>query len=436
MGPVTLMTYSRVKPELYLVAMPVTKGLFLNKASRGRNSLQQVKDIYTSLVEWEKRLPPELQLASWRNVRIEPAKDKVSSTFAMQALMLRTTYDNLQLIVHRVLMMVCQGSLTWATPSGGGDQHQDFVSLSRKQCWASAIQTSQIDKHPSILRCLRNTAALTHVGTNCLTSGVVLGMLALGEPSAPLVQDCKKGMARLIRIPKNFGFKSALWDQNAGILRELLRIVSESEVNAMVEEECADTDVESPVARVRHEYSSSKAWSSDTVHEATLAGCQRPAATGELTRALDQEDTSGASYAETACPRVLTREQADRLTVTKTTAQDNYQTTPSQLASPLQYSVDSMALPARHDHLWDSSFNVESFKSQRTHTRQSHMNTRYSEHTKRDETACLPRSGDIDMDDMADNFSKSPSGMFFNDDFAALDYPAQTWMWESSFTPL
>ncbi|OBT71321.1 hypothetical protein VF21_09126 [Pseudogymnoascus sp. 05NY08] len=215
-----------------------------------------VKDIHAQLTEWENSLPPELKLDSWNKQAMEKIQDSTSHIFAMQALTLQISYDNIQLLLHRPLMTY-QGSSTQLdldsrklpvdAPHSSPDValNLDIIELGRSQCWKSALRTSGVDSYAPILRLVGNTPAATNVGIHCLTSGVMLGVLALSDPAGPRVQDCKRGIASLIKVPRNFGLKSVVWDQNAEILTDLMHVIAAEEVKAMLSQDgnCCESDI-------------------------------------------------------------------------------------------------------------------------------------------------------------------------------------------------
>lgn len=173
----------------------------------------------------------------------------------MQAFTLQISYDNIQLLLHRHLMTY-QGASTKLNldtskllvdaPHSSLDVALtlDIIELGRSQCWKWALRTPGIDSYAPILRLVGNTPAATNVGIHYLTSGVMLGVLAFSDPSGPRVQDCKRGIASLIKVPRNFGLKSVVWDQNVEILTDLMHIIAAEEVKAMLSQDanCCESD--------------------------------------------------------------------------------------------------------------------------------------------------------------------------------------------------
>ncbi|KAK5996428.1 hypothetical protein PT974_01762 [Cladobotryum mycophilum] len=115
---------------------------------------------------------------------------------------------------------------------------------SQAQCWESVRRTSLLDEYPETLRMIGQTPAITHIGVQCFTAGVMLGTFALSDPSSDQAQECKRGLARLIKTPSSFGFpENPVWNQSTQILKELLHLIGREEMKTLL-----TTDIRSPLA--------------------------------------------------------------------------------------------------------------------------------------------------------------------------------------------
>jgi len=248
--PVTTLSYQRFKFQLYRIASPITRDVYFNKRSTVQDIIKRVQDINQRLVEWERSVPLELRPSSFS---AQASPDPITKIFQLQALALQLSYDNIQLILHRPLL-VHNGIIhtrrlssrrTGHTASDYNengesrilDQETDFLSASKARCWQSARRTSCIDEQPEILKQARNSHAAGYAGIQTFTAGVMLGIFALSHPFSAQAQEAKRGIGRLIKVPKLLGYRTAISDQSGRILEELLRLILAEEMKMLISEE-------------------------------------------------------------------------------------------------------------------------------------------------------------------------------------------------------
>jgi hypothetical protein len=94
---------------------------------------------------------------------------------------------------------------------------------------------SYLVKHQGALEFAKNTPFGAHVGLHCFTAGVTLAIFALSKPFSSQAQEAKQGVGRLIRIPTSSQSWSAVFNQGADVLKDLLRLIVEKELKALVE---------------------------------------------------------------------------------------------------------------------------------------------------------------------------------------------------------
>jgi hypothetical protein len=245
--PVTVASYHRHKAALYLIAAPITRDMYSYGSKTKKDLVRRVKEIYDQLLDWERKLPPELRLKSHPPRKIDPERDQILQTFRLQAMALQVSYDNIQLLLHRPLLE-CVGrhysfnrsqtrpdSIATQNALKESGSEADMARVSKNQCWQSAMRTSLIsEEHPDILHVARKTPFGAHVGIHSFTAGVMLGIFALSNSLSNQAQEAKRGIARIIRMRSTSGYKAAIWNQSAGILEELLRLILAEEMKKLV----------------------------------------------------------------------------------------------------------------------------------------------------------------------------------------------------------
>lgn len=175
----------------------------------------------------------------------------------------------------------------------------DMSSIGPQQCFISAMRTSMIGSGGtlSILRSMQNSPINIHLGVHAFAAGVVLGLLALQNPVAPVGQDCKRGIARLMQAPKAAGLDAHVWSQAADVLTDLMRVVATEEVNALLRER-NDTTVRDHTFHISS-FGEPTEWYSDTTRSISEVSAHTvttvPGATGQTPLSETLIDTSPSS---------------------------------------------------------------------------------------------------------------------------------------------
>lgn len=203
--------------------------------------IKRVQDINQQLLKWEESVPAELKLKSFTSLEQNEPLDPHARIFQLQALALQLSYDNIQLILHRPLL-VYNGVLSLGPHvrrPQPPDLSTDFWESSKEQCWTSARRISSVDEYPGILRLARNFHVAGHVGIQTFTAGVMLGIFALSKPFSAQAQEAKRSIGRLIKKPKLLGYRTTMSDQTGRILERLLRLILDEELKMLTSDELA-----------------------------------------------------------------------------------------------------------------------------------------------------------------------------------------------------
>ncbi|KAF2183786.1 hypothetical protein K469DRAFT_581402 [Zopfia rhizophila CBS 207.26] len=232
--PVTTLSYNRYKAKLYLIAAPITRNMYFKNERKMKHVVNQVKDIHRRLLEWERGIPYELRLSSFTNGEIDVHGNPLLQKFAMQALTLQLSYDNIQLLLFRPFIGIENKDIPIPDPGPTDEGHLNITITAQNQCWISATRTSLISRYPEILRLISKTLPCIHIGLHCLTAGVMLGVLAMSNQFCSRTQECKRGIARILSIPEIADFRAPLWDQSSEVLTDLLHLIANEEIKALI----------------------------------------------------------------------------------------------------------------------------------------------------------------------------------------------------------
>ncbi|KIW33144.1 uncharacterized protein PV07_00015 [Cladophialophora immunda] len=248
-GPVTVASYQRYKFRLYRIASTITRNIYLRSGATLAEVVREIKAINHRLLQWEKCIPQELRLKYLKHNSADKTSTRIVRTFQLQALALQLSYDNIQLVLHRPLLTINRVP-RWphAGPQGGnipdqmmvhaGDDTVDttMIKTSKYQCWVSSMRTSKIGEHAEILAASQNTHGAAYAGIQSFTAGVVLGIFALSDPLSDQAHQAKRGVSRIIKLPRLHRFRTTVSDQCGAILEELVRLVLAEEMKALLTE--------------------------------------------------------------------------------------------------------------------------------------------------------------------------------------------------------
>lgn len=241
--PVTTLSYQRFKFRLYQIAEPIMGEIYFHNGCPLPDLIEKVQDINRQLLEWEKRVPPELRPKSFASSPATSRPDRLTKIFQLQALALQLSYDNIQLILHRPLL-VYNGVLSLGprlSRPPPPESSAGFWEASKELCWNSTRRTSCVDEYPTIVKLMRNFHGAAHIGIQTFTAGVMLGIFALSKPFSPQAQEAKRSIGRLIKMPKLLGYRTTISDQTGRILERLLRLILDQELKVLTSDEAALT---------------------------------------------------------------------------------------------------------------------------------------------------------------------------------------------------
>lgn len=198
--------------------------------------VKQVHDINKQLVEWEERIPAELRPESFCSPHTETPEQSLTRIFRLQAIALQLSYDNIQLVLHRPLL-VYNGILSLGTHLSmtiASNSTNAFWESSKETCWNSAQRISCIDEHLAAFKPIQNSYATSFVGMQTFTAGVMLGIFALSKPSSAQAQEAKQSIGRLIKMPRLLGYHTTISEQTGRVLERLLRLILDEELKLLL----------------------------------------------------------------------------------------------------------------------------------------------------------------------------------------------------------
>lgn len=253
--PVTILSYQRFKFNLYRIASPILGNVYYLRGASKSQVIERVGEIHTKLVSWLSSLPAELrvpdQQTRWPR---DAATLPVETIFGMQAVALQLAYDNIMILLHRPLLQYSFDSSTQALVAPGSPPPQTrpaarpgsgaepssptptTQSVSKNQCWESAIRTSGMAEQVEILRVMKNTHAAAYTGIHMFTAGVFLSIVALSQPLSSEAQEAKKAIARIIRLSRALGHRTVLSAQSGNVLQSLIRVILAKEMKELLAE--------------------------------------------------------------------------------------------------------------------------------------------------------------------------------------------------------
>ncbi|KEF55852.1 uncharacterized protein A1O9_07432 [Exophiala aquamarina CBS 119918] len=237
--PVTTLSYQRYKFRLYRIAEPIMGEIYFHDGRPIPELVKKVQEINRQLVKWEETVPLELRPKSFSSLDPETSSDPLTRTFQLQALALQLSYDNIQLVLHRPLL-VYNGVLSLGhhvrvpkAPASGSD----FWEMSKDLCWKSAHRTACVDEYLAVLRPVQNFYTSSYIGIQTFTAGVMLGIFALSKPFEAQAQEAKRSIGRLVKMPKLLGYRTMISDQTGSVLQRLLRLILDEELKLLTSDD-------------------------------------------------------------------------------------------------------------------------------------------------------------------------------------------------------
>ncbi|KAG8355475.1 hypothetical protein FVEN_g6729 [Fusarium venenatum] len=264
--PVTIFSYQRYKFVLYTIAARVMRDIYFENSSTSLTSvLHTIRSICRDLESWFQSLPPELKHPSDNDSEFvmqqdqDPLTSNTVRIFRLQAMALQLAYDNIQILLHRPLLQLPLGLCspshvvhgmrsTDASNVKGKTANKPnpcavdsaTLALSKTQCYKSAVRTACLNA--SIVKEARHTHAASYIGIQLFTAGMVLSIVALSAPLSSEAQQAKRAIGRIVSTTASIGNKTLLSTQSQKILRELVRLILEKEMNSIFAEPVAQSD--------------------------------------------------------------------------------------------------------------------------------------------------------------------------------------------------
>ncbi|KAH7009536.1 fungal-specific transcription factor domain-containing protein [Ilyonectria destructans] len=268
--PVTIFSYQRYKFTLYTIAARVMRDIYFGNSSTSLTSVSHtIRSICQDLESWFQSLPPELRHPSDSDSEFvmeqdqEPLRDNIVRIFRLQAMTLQLAYDNIQILLHRPLLQLPIGpnspshflqgmrSMDASCAKGKAVNEPDLravdsatLAMSKSQCWKSAVRTACLNV--SIVKEARHTHAASYIGIQMFTAGTVLSIVALSAPLSSEAQQAKRAIGRIVSTTASIGNKTLLSAQSQQILRELVRLILEKEMNSIFAEPAGQLDTLNP----------------------------------------------------------------------------------------------------------------------------------------------------------------------------------------------
>ncbi|KAG5660835.1 hypothetical protein KAF25_002478 [Fusarium avenaceum] len=261
--PVTTFSYQRYKFILYMIAARVMRDIYFENSSKSLTSVSHtIRSISRDLESWFQSLPPELKHPGddISEFVIQQDQDPVTSNtvriFRLQAMALQLAYDNIQILLHRPSLQLPLGlcspphavhgmrstdasNVQGKTVNNSNACAVDSatLALSKAQCYKSAVRIACLNA--SIVEQARHTHAASYIGIQLFTAGMVLSIVALSAPLSSEAQQAKRAIGRIVSTTASVGNKSLLSTQSQQILRRLVRLVLEKEMNSIFVEPVA-----------------------------------------------------------------------------------------------------------------------------------------------------------------------------------------------------
>lgn len=247
---VTTGSYNRYKAKMYMMASSIMNQIYFTRHNKPGELVRLIKGFFERVLEWERSVPPELQLESHMDfIPSEGEEGFIRQVFAIQALTLRISYDNLLIFLFRPLITIgsvsqalqrtresspaCLASIlaTGVRPDRVPDA---FLQVAETQCWTSATRTSLVFQRPNIRNLFSFSFPALHVGIYAFSAGVMLALLALSYPLSTRGDECKRGIARIIQFSRSAQLKPHMRSQMSEVLTDLMHAIAPEETKALI----------------------------------------------------------------------------------------------------------------------------------------------------------------------------------------------------------
>lgn len=249
-------TYQRELNRLYLIASPALEIIFGSRTSRTSQDL--VRDSFVTLVQetseklhsWRHCLPSHLILDLQQDFCA--SGEQSSKAYALQALSLHLTYDNILIVLYRPLISRQVEHLWTSNMSPGVDDfHSNVIasasapdsdrrtpiqaSTANSEFWMkAAIRTSRITELPVLAQLATDSHLVAFLAINLFNAAVVLAVMAISEPLSDTAQEVKRTMTRILRLQDLLGKRSALSRQSTQVLKKVVTMLLRRESAAML----------------------------------------------------------------------------------------------------------------------------------------------------------------------------------------------------------
>ncbi|KIX00125.1 uncharacterized protein Z518_10262 [Rhinocladiella mackenziei CBS 650.93] len=278
--PTTLLTYQTYKLQFYIILGQITSTLYrqphggfdafmskyksqrpaqpsLDSRGKSKGLIEAVQSLELQLSRWHNDLPKALRLSedlTYPGCKepldedddeiIIPASDDIDKSsskvrerrekiknaiYGIQALLLQPAYDNALILLHRPILAV-----------------KDSISLeifrrSVTPCWKATMRISKIGKHHAF-RENQQARAISYVGIHLFTAGAVLSAFASSDPLSRWAWESKRGLSRVIKMPRRLRRKFVVSSQSLGILENLAQEVLRREMKSIIAKDTDDDD--------------------------------------------------------------------------------------------------------------------------------------------------------------------------------------------------
>ena len=242
--PVTIFSYQRFKFKLYRIASPIIGNVYFLRGATKAQVVERVGKIHQELASWFASLPQELRLEKG-HPRHDAATTDIEKTFQLQALALQLAFDNLMILLHLPLLPYSRAShpsreAATLINQEGDEANSSIInspSVSKNQCWESAIRTSRIINHIDVLRIIKHTHAAAYTGIHMLTAGIMLSLVALSQPLSTQAHEAKQAIGQVIRVLNALRNQTVLSAQSGKLLEGLVKVILAKEMDELLSEQ-------------------------------------------------------------------------------------------------------------------------------------------------------------------------------------------------------